>query len=372
MAISPAVLTLLLQASPCPAEAWLPHENQQERNRPMQAASQQSSADERLAVCQLHLNGLATAEHWRALAARQAAEGHLAQALDTISFAKARFQEDADVFLAYANILYWNGKVALSEEAALSLAATHPDYPGLRDLLSNIRREKSDPAFKIERLSFHQAAAYAAFPTKSETWLSSQFAALARIDGDKLLAVAVQREDRGRTDTRFEATTAKTWADRTIQAFGSITPDADFRERWSLGMRGVESLGPRMRANWDIRYADYGSEAVTIAQAGMTRELAPDLTSTFRTIHLFGGGENYRLGVALRGDLTVNEAQSLFALVATYPDIEGGVTRRLNSIAIGATGKLTDTFALQIIAERDTRDQSYERSAITFGLIFNL
>jgi hypothetical protein len=87
-----------------------------------------------------------------------------------------------------------------------------------------------------------------------------------------------------------------------------------------------------------------------------------------RSIHLLGGGDDYRFGAVLRADYSHAQLGDFFAIAASYPDVEGDGAQQLRSVALGARHPLSDRFSLGLTGEYEARENSYNRTAISLDL----
>ena len=205
-----------------------------------------------------------------------------------------------------------------------------------------------------------------------ETWSSQDASlglALSRGTGASL---TVTREERTATDVRLAARVGHRFGQGSAYISGSVVPDADFRERWSVGAGGEAPLGGRVTALIDIRYADYRDRDVLAVQPALRYAFDDATSATVRAINLLGGGENYRLGGSLQLDYRPEGRAGGFVVLASYPDVEADGVRQLRSIATGLLLPLSDRITLTTVGAYEDRENSYRRlsGTLVLGLRF--
>ena len=305
----------------------------------------------------------------RRLASVQAAQGNLAAAQETIDRALALAPADGDIRLARANILLWRGRLAEARGEADALAAARPGYPGLDTLDTALLHAQSARWLRLFSASAGASFSHASFESGfSQDWFVQRGAAAVTWGPGAIAALDVQREDRGPVDTRIGARLSAPAGKHVLFATGSVTPDPDFRESWSLGGGGDFAVSASDTLLLDGRFSRYSNDDVVALGAGLRHSFTPQFDLTARSIHLFGGGEDYRLGGALRADYRDAGPTDLFAIVASYPDAEVDGTRQLRGVAGGARFALARNYSLGVSAEYENRENSYERTAVSLDL----
>lgn len=185
----------------------------------------------------------------RLLGTSYAFAGRHDEAIAVLRQARAIAPADQDIALALARAYLWTGRV---DDAATTLAEveaaepSHLELPALRVSIANARRDQrklGDPA----TLSLSQSVADVAFDRGGgATWYSSSVELALPVPGRTIMTGSVERESRqGTVDTRVALR-----ADRRIGASSSgyieatATPNADFREHWSVRGGGETALHP--------------------------------------------------------------------------------------------------------------------------------
>lgn len=305
----------------------------------------------------------------RRLAAVQAGREDLDAAQTTIDRAIGIAPQDTDVQLARANILFWRGRIDEAQEQGDRIAAEKPDYPGLDRLNEALLRARRDRSLRLRSLGFGTSISNANFASGlGRTWYMQRGSIAVQWGAGNVAAIDIEREERNSTDTRVAGRIDLTGSSSRYFIVASVTPNADFRENWSLGGGGKIDLDDATTLQFDARFAEYRSDDVVAVGAGIRQRFSPTFEASVRSIHLFGGGEDYRLGGSVRVDYRSTGHPELFAIVASYPDAEVDGTRQLRAIAGGARLSLSNQLILGITGEYESRKDSYERAAISVDL----
>ena len=307
----------------------------------------------------------------RRLASVSAAQGDLNKAQGQIDRALALAPEDLDIQLARANILLWRGQRAAAQRQADAVAARAPDYPELDLLQARLADDAAGSGLRVTALFVGGGISDIDFDNRDgESW-SSQTASLGlALSRDAGASVAVEREQRATTDVRLSARFDHRFGTSSAYVSGSVVPNADFRENWSIGAGGEIALTGRATALLDIRYADYRDEGIFSAQPGLRYALGDQTSVTARAINLFGDGDEFRLGGSLQLDHRPENKVGGFAVVASYPDVEAGDVRQLRSGAVGLIIPLAERFTLTTVGAYEDRENSYRRLSGTLVLGF--
>ncbi|WP_394729390.1 tetratricopeptide repeat protein [Altererythrobacter sp. GH1-8] len=308
----------------------------------------------------------------RRLAAVEAALGNLDQAQATIDRAIALAPFDRDIQLARANILLWRKRHTEAERQADELSSAEPDYPGLGQFRSSLLNAQRARKLRLRSVAAGAKVSEAEFASGSEQVWSTQRASTSIGWAETAIAVLeIEREDRLVTDTRISSLVELPIETHRVFFSGSLTPSADFRESWSLGTGADITLGSSNQVRIDGRFSHYRSNDVGTVGIGLRHSFAPHISITARSIHLFGGGEDYRLGGVLRADYSPSRRPNLFLILASYPDTEADGTRQLRTVAGGARFRLSNSFTLSFASEYESRKDSYSRAALSADLSWN-
>lgn len=303
----------------------------------------------------------------RLLGTSYAFAGRHDEAIMVLRQARAIAPADQDIVLALARTYLWMGRV---DEAATTLAEVegtepgHLELPALRASIANARRERRKPGDRVT-LSLSQSVADVAFDRGGgATWYGSGIELAVPVPGRTIMTGSVERESReGAVDTRVALR-----ADRRIGASSSgyfaatATPNADFRERWSVRTGGETALHPQLSGTLDLRYLDYAGAGVVAVEPGIRFHARDDRWAlAIKSIQLWNHG--HRNGWSARGDVDAGGGLRLFAGGATYPDTEAGITRRTRSAFAGLVFDVSEYVTIRATYEHDRRVQSYNRDA---------
>jgi len=305
----------------------------------------------------------------RRLAAVQAALDDLDAAQATIDRAIVLAPDDPDIQLARANILFWRGRLAEAHAQSDQIVVEYPDYPGLDRLVTSLRQTRRDRALRLQSLGIGTSLSDAAFASgSSQTWYAQRGSISAQWGAGNAVTLDIEREERLATDTRISGRIDLPDASNRYFVTGSVAPNADFRENWSIGGGAEIAFSDTSTLQIDGRFSEYRSDDVVAFGAGLRQRLSPALELSAKSIHLFGGGESYRLGGAIRADYHHSRFPEAFVILASYPDAEVDGTRQLRAVAGGVRFALSEKVALGVTGEFESREESYERAAISVDL----
>lgn len=303
----------------------------------------------------------------RRLAAVDAALGDLESARKSIDRALSLAPGDGDIQLARANILLWSNELPEARRQAKELSATRPGYPGLQEFQASLERVEASQALRLRSLHAGTSVSDAEFASgQGQSWYTQRAAAAVTWAGNSTASLEIEREERDQTDTLIRGRVNLPVSSDRVFITASLTPNPDFRSNWSIGAGGEISLDGSGYLLVDASFAEYRSDDVVALGAGYRHRLSPEFAATARTIHLFGGGEKYRLGGVLRADYTPTDLPDFFAILASYPDTEIDGTRQLKAVAGGAVIALSNSLQLRLSGEYESREASYKRTA--FGV----
>ncbi|ATY32368.1 YaiO family outer membrane beta-barrel protein [Sphingomonas psychrotolerans] len=298
------------------------------------------------------------------------------EAIATLRAAQAMAPEDMDIGAALARAYLWSGD---RDAARRELAAMETRDPGNAELAA-IRNQLALP--KGERVTTRrgifagQSVADVSLDNgPHRTWSTTTLGAFAPIARGTAFSVEAEREDRrlavdthllARVDHQF----SPGWRGYLAAA---ATPEANFREQWSI-RGGIEAdLGRRVSLLADVRHAVYGQTQVTAIEPGI-RFGMPALRSsaTLRMINLWDEQGEHRSGWSARLDTETRSGAGLFAGVASYPDTEVGITRRARSAFVGAAIPVSADVTVRVTGEYERRVDSYTRKGLSLGLQLRL
>lgn len=313
----------------------------------------------------------------RLLGTSYAFAGRHADAVATLSQARDLAPDDLDVRAALARALFWAGR---RPEAETELAAIEARDPGNAEAAELRRQMTHAPGPSAPPTSSPRRSGVALWSTFSDvsfeargsrTWWTAGASAHAAVTPRTTLSAEVERDARGRVvDTHFLA--------RIDQGFSSAirghlgftgTPNADFREDWSIrgGLEG--DIGAGITLLVDARRSDYGDIETTAVEPGARLAIRPISGSlTLRMINLWDEADTHRSGWSARLDGGLKDGTLLFGGGATYPDTEAGITRRVHAAFAGAQFPVGERWAVRVTGDYEERARSYTRKGVTLGL----
>ena len=280
----------------------------------------------------------------RRLANVQAARGNLAEAMQTIDRALAIAPADLDIQLARANILSWLGRPLEARRQADAIAHVRADYPGLSETFAAIGRLEKEDRIRLFSASIGGSASRVRFPGRgSETWTTTNASIAVALAPRVRAAFEADREDRRPVDTRLATRLDLLHTGGSAYVGGSVTPNADFRESWSISAGAEQLIGQGTTLLLDARYASYRFDETGVLGLGVRQTVGRDLSATVRTIHLTGSGEGYRFGASLRVDYAPEDRTGWFVTGASYPDTEADGTAQVRALSVGTAVPLSES-----------------------------
>ena len=309
----------------------------------------------------------------RRLAAAQAAAGRLSVALATIERARELAPDDLDIRLARARILNWSGRRDEARAEADSVAARDAAYPELADVRAAIAASASPVIAHRAGLAASLGLASVDLAGGNQHWTSFAATGFVPVGTRATLSATAEVEARRQTDTRLSLRIDRRVGAGEAFAAVSVTPEADFRERFGLAGGLVYPIGGGIDASFDLRHFRYSGVSVTVAEPGVRLRLGGGkFVMTARWINLFRSDDGHRQGVAVRGDWQVGGDRIVFAGAASYPDTEAGVTRQVRAIYAGAVIPASERLSFRLTGEYEHRVASYTRRGLTIGVVWRL
>ncbi len=298
----------------------------------------------------------------RRLAMVEAADGKLDVAMQTINNAARLAPDDLDVALARAYILNWRGETAAAEATAAMISARDPNYPDLAELQASLKRKEKSQGVQLRAISVGAGLSSIKLRNgSSQTWNNQSLVVALDTSADDTVSLGAMREERNASDIRLSARFDK----RIDNGFGyvaaTVVPNADFQEKWSLAAGGEAAAAPGLTALGDVRVAKYETGMIVAFQPGLRVAFGPDFSVTGKAINIFGGGQSYRLGGSLRLDYGLGRQHSLFAIAASYPDVEADGVQQLRSAAVGFAVPVFERLSLSAAGSYENRANSYRR-----------
>lgn len=298
------------------------------------------------------------------------------EAIETLRAAQALAPGDLDIRTALARAYLWSGdRVAARRE----LAAIEARDPGNAEVVA-IRRQLAQPDAERARprggIFAAQSIAWVSLDNGPDrTWWTTTLGAFAPIAPGTTFSLEAEREDRGfAVDThllaRIDHQFSSGWRGYVAVA---ATPGADFREQWSARGGMEADIGRRVTLLADVRHADYGQTQVTAVEPGI-RFAVPALRSsaTLRMVNLWDEQGAHRSGWSARLDTETRGGTALFAGVASYPDTEAGITRRVRSAFLGAAIPVSAGVTIRATGQYERRVDTYTRKGLSLGLQLRL
>lgn len=294
------------------------------------------------------------------------------RAIAVLTRARALAPRDQDIALALARAYLWSGQTKLASAIADEIDTDEPANPELPALVRSIETSRHAPEGGSPSSAY---IGHALSRVKSaggrRTWNQTTLGVVGNAARDLKVTAEVVREVRapvvdtgilGRIDRRLGRV-------GNLYLAGSATPRPDFRSRWSLGAGGEAAVHPWLSVSLDARYAAYVAASTTAVSPGL-RLQRPDnaLAVSVQSINLWTGSKTYRAGWATRAEAQASHTMRLLAGVASYPDTEGGITRRVRSSFASGILELGDDATLRVTFEHERRRQSYTRNGAAIGV----
>ena len=299
-------------------------------------------------------------------------------AIATLERARFLAPADLDIRAALARAYLWANRRSEASHEVDTIEQRDPTNPDIAPIRAQLAAPVAEAAPRVRNigLALSQSASGVELDSGPErTWWTTTVGIFSGVAEGATLGAEIEREDRevavdtrliARLDYRF----SPQW--RGYLAAGG-TPDADFRERWSLRGGMEADVLPNLTLGADLRHANYGGPHITaIEPMARLRVPALDSSATVRMINLWDETGTHRSGWSARLDTELDDGSLLFAGAATYPDTEVGITRRVRSVFLGAALPVTAHVTLRGTGEYERRSASYTRKSLTLGLQLRL
>ncbi|MBS7671349.1 YaiO family outer membrane beta-barrel protein [Croceicoccus gelatinilyticus] len=296
--------------------------------------------------------------------------GRHSEAIAAIDKEIAEHPADLDLQLERARFLYWAERHEQARDALSLIAASSPDYPGLADLSDQVDRALTggQHATSAGGLSLSASTADVSISGRKATW--NTVAATAYWSEPRYtVSISAEREKRAVADTRLKADLSGVVGAVRWRLGGTSTPDADFRERWSVHA-GAGRLVGRHEVGIDLRHASYASNEIDIIQPYATLR-APSARISVKIEAVLARDENgLNEGMALRADYLPESRTGAFVSFASYPEAERAVVRMTKLAAIGGRLPVARRVDMHVSIEREERASTYKRTAGTLAIIY--
>ena len=305
----------------------------------------------------------------RLLGTSYAAARRYGDAASALGRAQRLAPADQDIALARARVALWSERFSEASAIADSVAAAEPGNPELRQLRAAIGAARS--AGSRIGVTAAQSVSRVSFGGPKANWHETSFGIEARLNRRTNIVADMDRSDRSRiVDTRLAATMNRR-VNRQSSAYigASVTPNADFRERWSLRAGGEARVRGAIVVTLDARHADYGASDVSVLEPGIRAETRDGrFALAVRSINLWDEKGDHRGGWAGRVDAAASSNVRLFAGGASYPGTEAGLTRRVDALFAGTDIGVTNALSLRVTFDHERRVETYRRTGVTIGL----
>ena len=341
-----------------------------------QAAAARDASDYQAAAALLEIEQRARPEDplvLRLLGSAYAYGGEYEKAIRILQQARSIAPADQDIALMLARSYLWSGRNVEADATAQTIAIADPantELPQLRNAIAEAAATKANPPPQLA-VNVTQALSSVAINGENKGWHQTIVGLAVPIHDRAALSGAIDRENRtGPVDTRIDLRADMNFGDnRYGYASASITPNADFREKWGVRAGGEVGVAKRVSVTVDLRYADYGSTEIVAVEPGVRLHSADDhLSLAVKSINLWSEDDRRRSGWSVRGEVQAKKSVRLAAGGATYPDTEAGITRRTRAAFVGVVVNLSDRVTLRTFYENERRVQSYTRNGVVLAL----
>lgn len=364
-----AALALVLASAPTDAHAQSARSDRLEAAAAAREAGDYSQAREILQS--LLCTSPEDVDLLRRLAMVEAGDGRLDRAMQRIDAAFRLAPGDIDIALARAYILFWRGEAGPAQEIVAGIEAREPAYPDLAALQDALTSDARQNGVRLRALSVASGLSDITLRNgTSRKWNSQNVVAAIDLSRSDTASFTLNREDRGLVDYRLGARIDHRLRNGSWFVAATAVIEPDFQESWSLAGGGELIAAGGVTGLLDMRVAQYDSETIVAIQPGIRLDVGRDVSITGRAINILGGEEYYRLGSSLRLDYRSERGASLFAIAASYPDVEAEDVRQLRSVAAGFAAPLNETLSITAVASYEGRDNSYRRWAGTLALTY--
>ena len=307
------------------------------------------------------------------LGAVYAYNGEYEKAIQVLQLARSIAPTDQDIALMLTRTFLWAGRRDEAAKTASAIAFADPanaELPQLRRAIAEAAVNNDTPPMRTV-VSVSQGLSDVATRNGNNRWHQTIVGLTVPIGNRAALSGVIDREDRTvAVDTRIALRADMKFGNaRYAHAAASVTPNADFREKWGLRVGGEAGVAKTMNFTADFRYAKYGATQIIAFEPGVRLYSADDrLSLAVKSINLWSEDDRHRSGWSVRGELQAKKSVRLVTGAATYPDTEAGITRRTRSAFAGAVVNISDRVTLRTFYEFERRAQSYTRNGVTLAL----
>lgn len=177
----------------------------------------------------------------------------------------------------------------------------------------------------------------------------------------------------GMTDTYGEVRAEHRFPDNAGSAYilGGVTPNADFRPEWQMGLGGEVRLrgGPAATLlTLDARHARYGVGDIQTLNPGIDQYLAGGRAwLSGRWINIFDENGRHHSGWLGRGDVLATDGLRLFAGAADAPDTSEGRVVDTFSLFGGFSWDASERMTVRASLAHDDRETGSDRLQLGLG-----
>jgi YaiO family outer membrane protein len=317
----------------------------------------------------------------------------------------ARQPKNSDALALSGRLAYYQGALPRAEQRFRAALAENPndlesllglgdvksaqgDAPAARDLYDRAHTLAPDSADVTERLARKQAPAAPRFQLDSLlSW--SQFerrpvAPWYESFNQLTYHVAPGTDVHGRADVSQRFRVVDTYYEAGVDhrfgealagyLYGGGTPNAHFRERWTVLsggslriLKGGDAIGGTL-LTLDVKDSLYGTGFVRMASPGVQQYfLSGRVWLTGKLINSWVAGGHYLGGYFTRADGMVTDAVTVYGGYARAPDTENNITAQTRSAFTGVAWDVSPLVTLHLDYTHDDRQNGYIRHAVTFG-----
>jgi YaiO family outer membrane protein len=298
-------------------------------------------------------------------------QGALPRAAQQFRAALAENPDDPESLLGLGDVEAAQGDTAGAHELYERAHAVAPDSPDVAERLAR-KAAPSAPRFQLDSLlSWSQ---FARRPV--EPWYESFNQLTYHVAPGTDVHGRADVSQRFRTvDAYYEAGVDHRFGETlTGYLYGGGTPNAHFRERWTVltggtlrVRKGDDAIGGTL-LTLDVKDALYSTGFVRMASPGLQQYfLSGQVWLTGKMINSWVAGGHYLGGYFTRADWMVTDAVTVYGGYARAPDTENNVTAETRSAFTGIAWDVSPSVTLHLDYSHDDRQNGYIRHAVTFG-----
>jgi len=298
-------------------------------------------------------------------------QGALPRAQQQFRAALAENPDDLESLLALGDVEAAQGDLAGARALYGRAHALAPDSPEIAERLA---RKEGQPAPRFQLDSLLSWSHFARRPV--QPWYESFNQLTYRLaPGTDVHGRADVSQRFGTIDAYYEAGVDHRFGEvLTGYLYGGGTPNAHFRERWTvLGggsvrvSKGGDTIGGTLLI-LDAKDSLYRTGFVRMASPGVQQYLfSGRVWLTGKAINSWVAGGHYLGGYFTRADWMITDAVTVYGGYARAPDTENNVTAQTRSAFGGVAWGVSPSVTLHLDYVHDDRQNGYIRHAVTFG-----